>query len=157
MLILHVYHPDKRRDDQVATWAALWVLAVDPLVPIVHYKTTGADGYWKALEAVWHHSGDIVVLEQDIVPRPHHVAELAECDHGYCAWDFNLAHGIPWSEVDGGHGFGLAKFSRYARFAIEARPQVPHVAWPDTVPALHERLAPVHIHRPLIEHHHGLA
>jgi hypothetical protein len=121
---------------------------------VVHYTTLGEDGYWRALEAVWDHDGAVVVIEGDIVATAGDIADLTGCPEPYCARDFALAHGVPWSEVPGGHGFGLCKFTRAARDAITAWPAVPHVAWPDTVPALHERLGPVHVHRPLIEHHH---
>jgi hypothetical protein len=157
LLLLHVYHPDKRREDQEATWAALSALEATQEFGIVHFATTGPDGYWKALETCWGVPGNLVVLEQDIVPTIDHIDELQVCARPYCAFDFRLAHGVPWSQVKGGHGFGLAKFSATARRSIVARPQVPHAPWPDTVPLLHERLAPVHIHGPLIEHHHGLA
>jgi hypothetical protein len=157
LLLLHVYHPDKRPEDQQRTWAALEGFERSQVFPVLHYATTGPDGYWKALEACWKVTGPLVVLEQDIVPRVDQVDELLCCDEPYCAFDFRLAHGVPWSQVKGGHGFGLAKFSVAARSSIVATPQVPHAPWPDTVPLLHERLAPVHVHGPLIEHHHGLA
>lgn len=157
MLVLHVYHPAKRLDDQAATWAFLSAVQADLGVPVVHYPTEGADGYWRALELVWAYPGDIVTVEQDIVPTVDQIAELGDCPQGYCAFDFRLANGVPWSDLADGHGFGLAKFSEARRAAIVARPAVPHVPWPDTVPFVHETLKPVHVHRPAVEHHHGLA
>ncbi len=155
MLLLHVYHPERRAEDQKATWAALWAIEQYAAFPVVHWPTTGPDGYWQALEAVWGYAGPVVVLEQDIVPSIWHIDQLLRCGEEYCAWDFRLAHGVLWYTLEGGHGFGLAKFSVGRRGNIVPRPQVPHVPWPDTVPALHERLAPVHVHTPPIEHHHG--
>jgi len=157
MLLLHVFHPDKRTDDQLGTWAFCQAVETFADWIFVHYPTTGEDGYWRALELVWGHNGPVVVLEQDIVPTVDHINRLLYCQRPYCAYDFRLAHGVPWSEVTGGHGFGLAKFSEAARSSIAARPQVPHTPWPDTVPTVHLRLAPVHVHQPVVEHHHGLA
>jgi hypothetical protein len=157
MLLLHVYHPDKRAEDQVFTWAATHDLERTSALVVVHYPTLGEDGYWRALELVWGHPGAIIVLEQDIVPKLAHIVELARCPQHYCAYDFRLANGVPWSTLPDGHGFGLTKIDQVARDGILAQPPVPHVAWPDTVPTMHERLRPVHVHGPRIEHHHGLA
>lgn len=154
MILLHVYHPNKRREDQEATWAFCTEFERHEGTVVVHYPTKGPDGYWQALELVWGYDGHVVVLEQDIVPTWRHIVDLLACPPGYCSWDFKLAHGVPWSKVPGGHGFGLAKFSAGLRSSILPRPQVPHLPWPDTVPALHERLGDCHVHRPLIEHHH---
>jgi hypothetical protein len=155
--LLHVFHPDKRREDQEGTWDFLRAYANVVGGPVIHWPTTGEDGYWKALEAVWDWHGPLLVLEQDIVPTWAHLNELLGCPEEYCAWDFRLANGVPWSEVPGGHGFGFAKFSSGRRGNIVPRPQVPHVPWPDTVPTLHLRLGTCHVHQPCIEHHHGLA
>jgi hypothetical protein len=156
-VLLHVYHPDKRPEDQTGTWRALATINWPVCMTIEHYETVTDYSYADALMSVWEYPGDVLVLEQDIVPTWDHVDELLHCTRPYCAWDFRLAHGILWSEVPGGHGFGLAKFSEEARHSIIARPKVQRLSWPDTVPALHERLAPVHVHQPCIEHHHGLA
>jgi len=154
MLLLHVYHPAKRPNDQEETWRACELLQRGVSITTVHCPTIGRDGYWKALEMAWDIPDVLVVLEQDIVPTWEQVREVVDCAEGYCAFDFELAHGVPWSEVPGGHGFGLAKFDYGYRHLIKERPRVPHVAWPDTVPVLHERLGEVHVHRPCIKHNH---
>lgn len=156
-IFLHPYAPSVRPDDQVLTWD--WLRAMGPEMPgpVLHWATTTSDGYWRALESVWDWNGPLVVLEHDIVPCWSYLTSLLGCPEEYCAYDYRLANGQPWSELKGGHGFGFAKLGPGRRGNIVPRPQVPHLPFPDVVAELHHRLGAVHIHYPRIEHHHGLA
>lgn len=156
-LVLHVYDPFDRPEDQVLTWEALARMTNLPYARLAHQRTLTPVGYARALQGHWHYGEALVIVEQDIVPRLGQVEELLACEHKFCAFDYNLSHGVPWSECPGAIGLGLSKISKAARLAVTATPAVPQHAHRDMPGLLAERLPPVHVHRPLIEHHHGAA
>lgn len=157
MLLLHVYDPTDRPADQVWTWEALARLEVPWGTDTWHLRTPGQLGYAKALAAAWGEGGDLVVVEQDIVPRTDEIAELVACHRPFCAFDYRLSHGVLWSKCPGAVGFGLSRITKVARNSVAADPPVPQVAHRDVCGMLADRLPPVHVHQPPVEHHHGLA
>ena len=156
-LLIHVYDPTDRPADQVYTWEALAQLDRGLRYPTVHVRTMGQTGYAKALEHYWLIPGDLVICEQDIVPGLSRFNELVACEQPFCAFDYNLSHGVPWSSCEGSVGFGLSKISEGARRAVRATPKVPQTGHRDMPGLLSERLPTVHVHYPLVEHYHGRA
>jgi hypothetical protein len=156
-LLLHVYDPADRPGDQVYTWEMLAYLSGNPFFTMVHARTPGPTGYAKVLQSLWNYGEDMVICEQDIVPSFARVEELLKCQADFCAFDYNLSHGVPWTLCEGATGLGLSKISKKARLRIIPTPAVPQHAHRDMPGLLAERLPPVHVHRPLVKHHHGLA
>lgn len=152
--LLHLYCPGLRPADQTPTWEALTIL--DGLVDLHIMHCPGPDPLdnARALQRRWRGADDLLVCEQDIVPRVGHIRDLVECREPVCAFDFKLSHGVPWSEVPGGTGIGLWKASAEARKAVTATPAVPQVPWHDLAAELWKRVGPAHVHRPLITHNH---
>ena len=156
-LVLHVYDPFDRPADQVLTWEALARVQERQFFTVLHIRTMGQTGYAEALERHWTGQWDFVICEQDIVPSTGLIDELVRCSGDFCAFDYNLSHGVPWSHCEGATGFGLSKITYRARMAVTATPHVPQTGHRDMPGLLAERLPKVHIHRPLVEHHHGQA
>jgi hypothetical protein len=108
----------------------------------------------KWLNFHWADQGDLLIIEQDIIAGPWHVADLRACREPVCAYDYALSNGVPWTEVPGGTGLGLWKATRDARMSVEATPPVPLVPWHDLGDELRKRVGSAHVHRPLIGHNH---
>lgn len=152
--LLHLYCPGKRPADQVSTWEALATCTWPDDLEIVHCP--GPDPLDNAcwVAQAWDRPGDLLTLEQDIIVTAWAVKVLRDCPMDFCAFDFLLGNGVPWTEVPGGTGIGLAKMSASARQAVDARPAVPQVPWHDLAAELFARMPPAHVHRPLIGHNH---
>jgi hypothetical protein len=154
--LLHLYCPGLRPADQTPTWEALVALRRGYGFDVVDCPGPDPLDNAKALQRHWGDSGDLLTLEQDIVPTWDHISDLLVCQYPVCAYDFRLSHGVPWSEVPGGTGIGLWKATPWARKAVKAHPQVPQVPWHDLAAMLWERVGPAHVHGPLITHNHRL-
>lgn len=152
--LLHVYDPKCRPADQVQTWEALGTLQVADLVDVVHAATIGPTSYAAALQDHWEVPGDLLVCEQDIVPRVWHLIELLDCPEDFCTWDYMLANGVAWSSKPEWFGAGLVKYGPSARAYVVERPQVPQMTWKGMPARLRWRLPPFHVHRPLVLHNH---
>jgi hypothetical protein len=153
-VLLHLYCPGKRPADQCETWEALAFMGHLSWLEVRHRPGPGAVDNARHLNMYWDGPGDLLTVEQDIVPTLGLVEELVYCPEPFCAFDFLLGCGVPWSQVPGGTGIGLAKISERARKAVTATPPVPQVPWHDLAAALWERLGPAHVHRPLVKHNH---
>jgi hypothetical protein len=69
------------------------------------YELSSSDAaYWEALTEWWQQPGDLVIVEQDIVPHPDVVAEMLGCPSGWCSSPF-LVRAAPrmrlWITHDG--------------------------------------------------------
>lgn len=152
--LLHLYCPGLRELDQAQTWDLLQFGEWPGDLNIIHCP--GPDpmdnAYW--LQRYWLAPGDLLTVEQDILAAPFHVAELRSCPEPVCAFDFLLAHGVPWGEVPDGTGIGLWKATEAARRVVPSTPQVPQVPWHDLAWHLWQSVGPAHVHRPLIGHNH---
>lgn len=155
--LLHLYCPGSRPGDQTTTWEALATCRWPDGLDIKHCPGPDPLDNARWLATFWDLPGDLLTLEQDIIVTPWHVRSLLECKRHFCAFDFLLAHGVPWTEVPGGTGIGLAKMSATARAAVQSRPAAPQVPWHDLAGVLFERMPAVHVHRPLIGHNHKAA
>lgn len=155
--LLHLYCPGSRPADQTATWEALATCEWPRGLSIVHCPGPEPLDNARWVEMHWDLDGDLITLEQDILVTPWHINDLRHCGSDFCAFDFTLAHGVPWTEVPGGTGIGLAKMSRAARAAVVPVPACPQVPWHDLADELFSRMPPVHVHRPLIGHNHRAA
>lgn len=153
-ILLHLYCPGKRPADQVGTWEALAVAPWPGDLRIVHCPGPDPLDNARWLSTYWETPGDLLTLEQDIVPTPWHIKDLVQCPRRFCAFDFVLGHGVAWTQVPGGTGIGLAKLSATARREVPSTPAVPQVPWHDLADELFKRMPAVHVHRPLIAHNH---
>jgi len=152
--LLHLYCPGLREADQAPTWDLLEMADWPPDLCIVHCPGPDPLDNARWLLRHWLAPGDLLTLEQDIMATPEHVAALRACEAPVCAWDFNLAHGVPWSEVPGGTGIGLWKATEARRRTVVPTPPVPQVPWHDLAAMLWDYVGPAHVHRPLIGHNH---
>jgi hypothetical protein len=101
-----------RLREQTARWA--WEYGAD-LVEL----DSSDEAYWRALCQWWIEPGDLVVVEQDIVPAEGVVDEMLGCEQPWCSSAYDIG-GIEW-----GWGLGCAKFSyglraRYMDLAVQA-------------------------------------
>jgi hypothetical protein len=154
LTLLHPYDPACRPADQVETWDALADPQMVSLGEWWHVATVGPLAYAQALQRLWEVPGDLVVIEQDIVARSWHLIELADCPEAFCAFDYLLANGEPWTAHDEHFGAGLVKYGQAARAAVVERPQVPQSTWRGMPALLRWRLPPFHVHRPMVTHNH---
>jgi len=77
---------------QAETLAAL---AADGIQPqLVAIDASDATGYHRAVAALWAAGETFVIVEQDIVPFPGAIAELATCERDWCAFPYELQVGI---------------------------------------------------------------
>lgn len=66
----------------------------------------GDDGYWRLLADEWHRPGDLVVVEQDIVPAPGVVADMLACPALWCTSPYRGHRGQRHADA-----LGCARFS----------------------------------------------
>jgi hypothetical protein len=152
--LLHLYCPGKRPETQADTWEALALNVWPDDLRIVHCPGPLLDDNGRAVSAYWDDPGDLLIIEQDIVPSSGHVGALRECPRPFCAWDFIVSGGRPWSSLPDGSGIGLCKIAPGLRASIRRRPMYRKVPWMDLAAVMFAELGPVHVHRPLITHRH---
>lgn len=66
--------------------------------------------YWRLLAMAWRESGDLVIVEQDIVPPLDGIESMARCPRRWCTCVYEIAHGT-WLDS----GLGCVKFSARAK------------------------------------------
>lgn len=181
-ILLHCYTPGNREKDQERTWEALQAIAESDLdVTVVDAPTDGFTGYVDQVSRVWDYPGDMIILEQDLVPAVGDIRNLLDCSHSLCAFGYFLdpfSTGLPAPVIahrkidikegivkwitENEHfsdyvGFGLTKIGLEARLKATVPP------WDkldyrslDTFLSAHLRMFndPWHIHYPCIEHNH---
>ncbi len=67
------------------------------------YQYGGLFAHWWAL------SGDLVIVEQDIVPPPDAIKKMVECEHVWCSHNYSCDNPVP------AYGLGLCKFQHGIR------------------------------------------
>lgn len=154
MLVLHVYEPKDRPEDQIETWEALARLTALNCYSVQHERTEGEYGYAEVLARYWSWPSSLLIWEQDIVAVYHQVVELEACLEPFCAFDYYLASGTLWSKVPNAVGWGLSRLSPEARASVKESPPVPHHRFVGMPARLKDRLPPVHVHRPPVKHNH---
>jgi hypothetical protein len=154
-LIFHPYVPNFEPASRVLpTWEALgrWSERTD--LDVRHQPCNTPTDYAFALAHLWGRPVTLVVVEHDVVPTDEALVQLLRCPVHFCAFDYEVADGLCWSEVEGAVAFGFAKISLAARRAVKATPAVPAVPWPQLAGVLGQRLPPPHLHRPAVVHNH---
>lgn len=119
-----------------------------------HFICSTPYSYAIQLDTLFGWGADVAICEHDVVPTSVQVMELEVCPEQFCAFDYRVSKHHCWSQVKGAIGLGLCRFRVAAQKSIIARPRVPVVPYHDLGSALGERLAPVHLHYPLADHHH---
>lgn len=184
MRVLRVYTPGNRSNETGVPRAAYrWLEStMGHEMPMVERATLGPYGYRAALREFWESAEDLCILEQDLIPTPAQLRELAACPHWLCAFAYRLykpslgrdaeefAHRIivPYQEtpkwIEKGvefadyAGFGLTKMGKYARVRIrpEWDSEMYHHTNLDTLFSrmFHEAGGKFHIHWPDVAHLH---
>lgn len=61
---------------------------------LVEIQPDDTEGYWRLLVAEWAQPGDLVIVEQDILPAPGVVAEMVACRRPWCTSPYPITiHG----------------------------------------------------------------
>jgi hypothetical protein len=98
-----------RFNEQLETWQALEEIRNS--FPVVDAFLVDEQDYDKALEGVWG-KGDLIVVEQDIVPTVEMIAGLFGCDKPWCIYEYEIRYmddkNPPFYPQT---GLGLTKFS----------------------------------------------
>ncbi len=112
VIVLHSFSRF-RINDQLETWQALE--SVREGFAVVDAFLVGEQDYDKALKDVWG-KGDLVVVEQDIVPTLEMIASLFGCGEDWCIYEYEIRY------MDGKSppftvqtGLGLTKLSLKAQ------------------------------------------
>lgn len=156
VLVLHTYTPGCRPADQTPTWEGLVALRKSMDCNVRDWPCEDDYSYARALEYAVSHAYRFVNIEQDIVPEPKQVFELAECPENFCAMDYFLPNGFLWSETADHAALGLAKITNSAWERTSAWPRVPNVHWRDLAGEIGNRIGYAHIHDgPVIHNHLG--
>lgn len=60
------------------------------------YAYVGAEptDYYDLLARLWREPGGFIIVEQDIVPWPGAIAQLATCSHDWCGFAYELSTGV---------------------------------------------------------------
>jgi hypothetical protein len=108
MIILHSFSRF-RMNQQLETWQALE--SVRESFRVVDAFLVDEQDYDKALKDVWG-QGDLIVVEQDVVPALEMVESLFGCDKPWCIFDYEIRYmddkNPPFYPQT---GLGLTKFS----------------------------------------------
>jgi hypothetical protein len=83
--------------DAVAAWGGRWCMY--PLDPADPYA------YGQLLAGLWGRGGDLIIVEQDIVPAPGMIRDLLHCNGLWCSHWYHVGNGVYTT------GLGLCKFS----------------------------------------------
>lgn len=70
----------------------------------LHELSSDHDSYWKALVGWWNLPGDLVVVEQDVVPAVDAVAQMVECPQLWCSSPYGVlgsSRSRTWVTYDG--------------------------------------------------------
>ena len=182
MRILRVHTPGSRPEDTGVCRAAFRYLADTMPFPFSERETLREYGYRDVLREFWHENAPLCILEQDLIPTPGMLRDLADCPYELCAqayWlgpkslgrdGFEIAHrvyvkgeelpqwikpGVEWSDLA---GFGLTKLGKYARrkIAPDWQSELYHHTNMDTKLSMlfHEQGMRFHIHYPSVAHFH---
>jgi hypothetical protein len=85
---------------KTAEWASMYNVTYAELNP------NDDEAYFRLLAEHWRQPGNLVVVEQDILPRPGVVEQLAYCRYAWCCSAYAVAQGSMLNV-----GLGLASFS----------------------------------------------
>jgi hypothetical protein len=112
MVILHSFSRF-RINDQLETWQALELIRHN--FSVVDAFCVDDYDYDKALKGVWG-KGDLIVLEQDVVPTLEMIQNLLGCDKPWCIFEYEIRYmddkNPPFTPQT---GLGLTKFSSEAQ------------------------------------------
>lgn len=145
---------------------AQWMARNAELEPLpVFIQSEFLDAYWINLKDWWAQPGDLVIVEQDMLPAPNVVQEMLKCDHDWCSSPYLIDKKLMINQ-----GLGCVKFSERLRQAHPDMAEMagepsgedePHGVWwmLDNRLAHHLMKADyqVHEHEPSVHLHHDHA
>ncbi len=147
-VLLHVYKPGDREDEQARTKAFLLenAQALDFVVEVIHEATVDDYDYENIVAQAWTGERDLIILEQDLVPTMKMIESLATCSHFACAQAYKINYGPhrdfvhrtdrdttsrliregdEWAHIA---GLGLTRFSAQLQREVPAK-SWPHSRW----------------------------
>jgi hypothetical protein len=83
-LVLHVFSPELRGADQLATWRACEDLEATGRYHLRHRRTDTFLGYGDIVREAWTTEGDLVIIEHDNAPTVAQIDAMIACDQPCC-------------------------------------------------------------------------
>lgn len=77
------------------------------------------EGYWRLLSTLWKESGDLLIVEQDMLPSPHVTDRMARCRRPWCVSPFQVDGGAWAQEALGCTKFAARLKSRHPDLMVE--------------------------------------
>lgn len=88
------------------TYTALWARASEHRIHAVLLERYNPYAYGQMLQSLWNRHGDLIVVEQDIVPPQGAIEGFLACESDWCTHGY-LIDGVEHSQV-----LGCARFSK---------------------------------------------